>query len=118
MNTTDTNARPSAPELGDAKRATSTRPAGNIIEVKDVTVQFDGFKALDGLSFSLAYGELRFLIGPNGAGKTTLLDILTGKSRASKGQVLFDGHVDVQRWPEHKLVQHGIGRKFQTPTIF
>jgi urea transport system ATP-binding protein len=90
----------------------------NIVDVRDVTVSFDGFKALDGLSFSLSQGELRFLIGPNGAGKTTLLDILTGKTRPSSGEVIFDGHIDVRRWPEHKLVQHGIARKFQTPTIF
>src|SRR5262245_62299992 len=64
------------------------------------------------------YGELRFLIGPNGAGKTTLLDILTGKTRPESGRIVFDGHIHVRFWPEHELVQHGIGRKFQTPTIF
>ncbi len=89
-----------------------------ILEVQDVTVSFDGFKALDGLNFAMEYGELRFLIGPNGAGKTTLLDIITGKTRPNTGHVLFDGHLDVQRWPEHRLVRHGIVRKFQTPTIF
>ena len=94
------------------------RSPKRIVDVRDVTVRFDGFKALDGLSFSLSQGELRFLIGPNGAGKTTLLDILTGKTRPSSGEVIFDGHLDVRRLPEHKLVQHGIARKFQTPTVF
>jgi urea transport system ATP-binding protein len=90
----------------------------HILSVQDVTVSFDGFNALDGLDFSMGYGELRFLIGPNGAGKTTLLDIITGKTRPSHGHVLFDGHLDVQRRSEHRLVRWGIGRKFQTPTIF
>lgn len=89
-----------------------------ILDVQDVTVSFDGFKALDGLNFSMAYGELRFVIGPNGAGKTTLLDIVTGKTRPSSGRVTFDGVADVQRRPEHWLIQHGAGRKFQTPAIF
>ena len=89
-----------------------------ILEVKEVSVSFDGFKVLDNLTFGINDGELRFLIGPNGAGKTTLLDIITGKTRPSKGQIIFDGTVDVSRWPEHKVVQHGIARKFQTPTVF
>jgi urea transport system ATP-binding protein len=102
----------------------------NIVEVIGVTVRFDGFKVLDGLNFAVARGELRFLIGPNGAGKTTLLDILTGKTRPWSGRVMFnvgmsspsavpfDDFIDVQRLPEHALVQHGIARKFQTPTVF
>src|SRR5579859_7899316 len=89
-----------------------------ILEVKDIRVSFDGFKVLDNLTFSLNYQELRFLIGPNGAGKTTLLDIITGKTRAAHGQVIFDGTLNVIHWPEHKLVQLGIARKFQTPSIF
>jgi urea transport system ATP-binding protein len=89
-----------------------------ILEVTDVSVSFDGFKVLDNMTFSINYGELRFLIGPNGAGKTTLLDIIMGKTRPSSGHITFDRTVDVLRWPEHKLVQHGIGRKFQTPAIF
>ncbi|BDI28200.1 ABC transporter ATP-binding protein [Capsulimonas corticalis] len=89
-----------------------------ILDIQNVTVSFDGFKALDGLNFSMAYGELRFLIGPNGAGKTSLLDIITGKTRPREGAVLYDGNGDIQRWAEHKRVQKGIGRKFQTPTIF
>lgn len=90
----------------------------NILTVKEVTVSFDGFKALNELNFSMAKGELRFVIGPNGAGKTTLLDVVTGKTRPRKGSVTFNGGLNVLRTPEHTLVQKGIGRKFQTPTIF
>lgn len=90
----------------------------NIIQVKEITMRFAGFTALDGLNFSMEQGELRFVIGPNGAGKTTLLDVLTGKSRPQEGEVYFDKQVNVLRTPEHQLVQKGIGRKFQTPTIF
>ncbi len=89
-----------------------------ILEVKNVSVSFAGFKALDGLDFSMAKGELRFVIGPNGAGKTTLLDVVTGKSRPQRGTVTFNGGVNVLRTLEHELVQKGIGRKFQTPTVF
>jgi urea transport system ATP-binding protein len=89
-----------------------------ILDVRDVTVSFDGFKVLDGLHFSMAYGELHFLIGPNGAGKTTLLDIITGKTRPASGSVTFDGSTGVEHWPEHRRIQQGIGRKFQTPSVF
>ncbi len=89
-----------------------------IIEVQKLTVSFDNFKVLDNLDFSMNYGEVRFLIGPNGAGKTTLLDIITRKTNASSGKVIYDEKFDVTHWPEHKLVQHGIARKFQTPSLF
>jgi urea transport system ATP-binding protein len=89
-----------------------------IMDVRGVTVSFDGFKVLDNLNFSIDYGELRFLIGPNGAGKSTLLDIMTGKTRPDKGKVTFDRRVNVGRTTEYQLVREGIGRKFQTPTIF
>jgi len=89
-----------------------------ILEVSGVTVSFDGFKVLDNLNFSIGYGELRFLIGPNGAGKSTLLDIVTGKTQADKGKVTFDQTVNCGRVSEHQLVRHGIGRKFQTPSVF
>ena len=95
-----------------------TQTAEKMIDVQDVTVSFDGFKALDGLNFSMKPGELRFLIGPNGAGKSTLLDIITGKTKPVSGKVLFNGGSDMRRWPEYKRVQRGIGRKFQTPTVF
>jgi urea transport system ATP-binding protein len=90
----------------------------NIMDMQGVTVSFDGFKVLDNLDFAIAYDELRFLIGPNGAGKSTLLDIMTAKTRPDKGRVIFDGNTNVTRVSEHQLVRHGIGRKFQTPTIF
>ena len=92
--------------------------AGNILEARGLSVSFDGFRAIDGLDFTLAYGELRFVIGPNGAGKTTLLDIITGKTKPDRGTLLFDGHRDLQRVPEHRRVSYGIGRKFQTPAVF
>ncbi len=89
-----------------------------ILDVQNVTVSFDGFKVLDNLNFSLGYGELRFLIGPNGAGKSTLLDIMTGKTRPNSGRVMFDQRLDLTRMPEHRVVQQGIARKFQTPSVF
>jgi len=89
-----------------------------IMNMQEVTVSFDGFKVLDKLSFAIKYNELRFLIGPNGAGKSTLLDIMTGKTRPDQGKVIFDQKLDVTRVSEHQLVKHGIGRKFQTPSIF
>src|SRR5262245_40408084 len=89
-----------------------------ILAVNEVTVSFDGFKALNGLNFSMASGELRFVIGPNGAGKTTLLDVVTGKTRPQHGSVTFGKGLNVLRTTEHELVQKGIGRKFQTPTVF
>lgn len=89
-----------------------------ILDVQNVTVSFDGFKALDGLDFSIKKGELRFVIGPNGAGKTTLLDVVTGKTRPASGKILFNGSVDVAHEAEHTLVRKGLGRKFQTPSVF
>lgn len=90
----------------------------SIMEMKGVTVSFDGFKVLDNLDFSIAYDELRFLIGPNGAGKSTLLDIMTAKTRPDQGKVIFDERINVTRTSEHQLVRHGLGRKFQTPSVF
>ncbi|MGD9895413.1 MAG: urea ABC transporter ATP-binding protein UrtD [Dehalococcoidia bacterium] len=89
-----------------------------ILRVEGATVSFDGFTVLDKLNLSVEYGELRFLIGPNGAGKTTLLDMLTGKVRPSGGRVLYDELHDITRLPEHALVHRGIGRKFQTPSVY
>jgi urea transport system ATP-binding protein len=88
-----------------------------LLEVKGLTVSFDGFTALDDLDITVDEGELRFLIGPNGAGKTTLLDVVTGLTRASAGTVTFDGH-PITGAREHTIVAKGIGRSFQTPTIF
>ncbi|MEK8129646.1 urea ABC transporter ATP-binding protein UrtD [Paenibacillus filicis] len=92
--------------------------AGPIIRVEQLEVRFGDFKAIRGLNFSLAPGELRFLIGPNGAGKTTLLDVLCGKTKPSSGTVRFKDNWDLAKFQEHQIAQLGIGRKFQSPSIF
>ncbi|CAM4308434.1 urea ABC transporter ATP-binding protein UrtD [Paenibacillus alkaliterrae] len=89
-----------------------------ILQCDDVTVEFDGFKAVQGMSLKLLKGELRFLIGPNGAGKTTMLDVICGKVRPTAGRVTFGGKVDITRKKEHQIAELGIGRKFQAPSIF
>jgi urea transport system ATP-binding protein len=93
-----------------------------IIKVEDVTVSFGGFKAINDLTFSIERGELRVVIGPNGAGKTTLLDVITGKTRPTRGQVIFQpndrGARDITRLPGERIARLGIGRKFQTPNVF
>lgn len=88
-----------------------------ILEIDNLTVKFDGFKALNQLNFSMNTGELRVIIGPNGAGKTTFLDIITGKVQPTEGRVLFKGH-NTKRIPEHKIARMGVGRKFQTPRVY
>ncbi|MGE3910265.1 MAG: urea ABC transporter ATP-binding protein UrtD [Chloroflexota bacterium] len=92
-------------------------PEGVRLELQDITVSFDGLTVLDHLTLTLARGEMRFLIGPNGAGKTTLLDVITGKTQPRSGMVRFEGY-DLAGWQEHDIAQRGIGRKFQTPTVF
>jgi urea transport system ATP-binding protein len=91
---------------------------GALLYLDGVTVSFDGFQALDGLSFVAAAGELRTIIGPNGAGKTTMMDVVTGRTRPDAGQVLFNGGVDLARLDEASIANLGIGRKFQKPTVF
>ena len=91
---------------------------GIVLYVEDVTVSFDGFKALDQLSFSVDAGELRCVIGPNGAGKTTMMDVITGKTRPDAGRVFFGQTIDLTRLTESQIAHAGIGRKFQKPTIF
>jgi urea transport system ATP-binding protein len=88
-----------------------------LLAVEGLTVQFDGFKAMDGLNLYVDRGELRVVIGPNGAGKTTLLDLICGRTRASDGSIKFKG-VEMLGMAEHKIVRSGIGRKFQTPSIY
>jgi urea transport system ATP-binding protein len=85
--------------------------------VEDLTVSFDGFKAVDNLSLSVNRHELRVVIGPNGAGKTTLLDMICGKTKPSAGRVLFNG-LDLSTMSEHQIVRAGVGRKFQTPSVY
>lgn len=92
--------------------------AKRILDVQQVSVEFDGFKVLNNLDFSMEQGELRFLIGPNGAGKTTLLDIITGKARPTSGKVIYNEDQNINRLYEHERVRVGISRKFQTPSVF
>jgi len=94
------------------------RKASGILRCESVVVDFDGFKALQGMDLTLRQGELRFLIGPNGAGKTTLLDVICGKVKPASGRVLFRGEVDLTRKREHQIAKLGVGRKFQAPSIF
>ena len=91
---------------------------GRILYLEDVSVSFDGFKAINGLSLDIAPGELRCVIGPNGAGKTTMMDIITGKTRPDTGTVFFGSTIDLLRYKEAEIAQLGIGRKFQKPTVF
>ncbi len=91
---------------------------GRILYLEDVSVSFDGFKAINNLSLDIAPGELRCIIGPNGAGKTTLMDIITGKTKPDSGQVFFGSTIDLLRYNEPQIAQLGIGRKFQKPTVF
>ena len=89
----------------------------DMLRVDNLTVSFNGFKALNGLNFHLKQGELRVVIGPNGAGKTTLLDVITGKLWPTAGRVLFRNR-DITRLSQQTIAKLGIGRKFQTPNIF
>jgi urea transport system ATP-binding protein len=91
---------------------------GVVLYLEDVTVSFDGFRALNKLSFSVDVGELRCIIGPNGAGKTTMMDVITGKTRPDTGKVFFGQTMDLTRMREAEIAQAGIGRKFQKPTVF
>ncbi len=90
-----------------------------LLEVDGVSVAFDGYKAINELSFEIAEGELRAVIGPNGAGKTTFMDIVTGKTRPDSGRVQWGSPPqNLLKMSESKIAQLGIGRKFQRPTVF
>ena len=89
----------------------------NLLELRGVSVSFDGFLALNDLNLQLAPGELRAVIGPNGAGKTTFLDVITGKVKPTQGDVFFRGKSLVGQ-SEHRISRLGIGRKFQTPRVY
>jgi len=91
---------------------------GPILYLEDVSVSFDGFKALNNLSLYIDAGELRCLIGPNGAGKTTLMDVITGKTRPDTGSVFFGQTIDLLQMDEPAIAQAGICRKFQKPSVF
>jgi urea transport system ATP-binding protein len=91
---------------------------GTILYVENVTVSFDGFKALNDLTLYIEAGELRCIIGPNGAGKTTMMDVITGKTRPDSGRVFFGQTMDLSKMTEYEIATAGIGRKFQKPTVF
>ena len=91
---------------------------GDILYIENLSVSFDGFKAIDNLNLYLRDGELRCIIGPNGAGKTTLMDIITGKTRPDSGSVFFGQNINLLEYSESEIAQLGIGRKFQKPTVF
>ena len=91
---------------------------GVALYLEDVTVSFDGFKALNRLALTINVGELRCIIGPNGAGKTTMMDCITGKTRPDSGKVFFGSNIDLLRLSEPDIAQIGVGRKFQKPTVY
>jgi len=91
---------------------------GPVLYLEDVSVSFDGFKALNKLNLYIDEGELRCIIGPNGAGKTTMMDVITGKTRPDSGEVWFGQLINLLELDEHQIAQGGIGRKFQKPTVF
>jgi len=96
-----------------------TRTTSALLYLDAVSVSFDGFRALNDLSLTVAPGEMRAIIGPNGAGKTTMMDVITGKTRPDKGDVYFDGGgYDLTTMDETQIATLGIGRKFQKPTVF
>jgi urea transport system ATP-binding protein len=90
----------------------------SLLYLDGISVSFDGYKALRGLSLVLAPGEMRAIIGPNGAGKTTMMDVITGKTRPDEGEALFDGRHDLTKLDEAEIATLGVGRKFQKPTVF
>jgi urea transport system ATP-binding protein len=91
---------------------------GVILYLEDITVSFDGFRALSALTLYIEVGELRCIIGPNGAGKTTMMDVITGKTRPDTGSAWFGQTLDLLALTEPEIAQAGIGRKFQKPTVF
>ncbi|MGD8568252.1 MAG: urea ABC transporter ATP-binding protein UrtD [Gammaproteobacteria bacterium] len=103
--------RPVRPGIVDIKK-------GPILYIENMTVSFDGFKAINDLTLYIDHGELRCIIGPNGAGKTTMMDCITGKTRPDEGTAFYGQTMDLTRMAEHEIAQVGIGRKFQKPTVF
>ncbi|MBQ5449952.1 MAG: ATP-binding cassette domain-containing protein, partial [Treponema sp.] len=99
-----------------------------VIEIQDISVSFEGFKALTDVTTKIMPHKVHFFIGPNGAGKTTLLDIICGKTRPSNGKIIYHGgkdlgirkfvNIDLTKLTEAEIVAEGIGRKFQAPSVF
>ena len=102
--------------MSEASAGETSSPTEDVLEIRNLTVDFDGFKAVNGVDLTFLRGRLHFLIGPNGAGKTTLVDALTGLVRGS-GEAVFRDR-DLLTMKSHKIVRHGIGRTFQTATVF
>ena len=96
---------------------TETAPKEFLLAVEGLTVSFDGFKAVNDLSFYVDENEIRVIIGPNGAGKTTVLDLICGRTRATSGSIRFRGK-ELTTMKEHQIVHTGVGRKFQNPSIY
>src|SRR5215213_8784302 len=90
----------------------------SLLYLDNITVSFDGFRALNALSLAVDEAEMRAIIGPNGAGKTTMMDVITGKTRPNVGEALFAGRHDLTALDEAAIADLGIGRKFQTPSVF
>ncbi|MES1986871.1 MAG: urea ABC transporter ATP-binding protein UrtD [Pseudomonadota bacterium] len=88
-----------------------------VLAIEDLTVSFDGFKAVDNLTMYIDKNELRVVIGPNGAGKTTVLDLICGKTKSTNGTIKFMNK-ELTKLSEHEIVREGVGRKFQTPSIY
>lgn len=88
-----------------------------VLAIEDLTVSFDGFKAVDSLTMYIDKNELRVVIGPNGAGKTTVLDLICGKTKSTSGSIKFR-NTELTKLSEHEIVRAGVGRKFQTPSIY
>jgi urea transport system ATP-binding protein len=119
----DTQARTGPQKILDVagprtRAQASSLRSGKILYLENLTVSFDGFKALDSLTFYMDPGELRCVIGPNGAGKTTMMDVITGKTRPDHGSAWFGRSVDLLTLSEPQIAQAGIGRKFQKPSVF
>ena len=104
--------------MNTVRRAGLDTAHGAILYLEDVTVSFDGFRAINKLNLDISVGELRCIIGPNGAGKTTMMDVITGKTRPSAGSAFFGQSYDLTRMTEFEIAHAGIGRKFQRPTVF
>src|ERR1700726_3305040 len=125
MSDTQPDRSRSTPDTGDATGLTHLNVPGKvdlsdgvILYLEDVSVSFDGFRALNKLSLSVESDELRCIIGPNGAGKTTMMDVITGKTRPDHGRVFLGQTIDLTRLDEPRIARAGIGRKFQKPTVF
>src|SRR5215813_11019997 len=93
-------------------------PKQFVLMLEDVNKAFEGFKAISNLTFYMDEGELRIIIGPNGAGKSTMLDLITGRTRPDSGRIEFGKDTDLTRLNEYQINRLGIGRKFQTPSVY